>query len=288
MATEDQRSDQSPTEQHASHSGITITQNRAIRFLFTNKYVQHTVNLLTVALFFYAIYRAAVGPTDSGANFGNVVFFGLWWSPIMMLSLVFLGWIWCYFCPLGAIVRFTQRFGLQRNFPMYTHKKWIVFGVPISVLSLTAVTFIMARWPLWQVGVAYTPRLIPYYWFAILGVAVGVSLVYQRQAFCRYVCPATGVMSVTSKFSLLEIAQNTETGVQCATLEYKSDFLSTDRRCTACMNCTTNQPEEDVELRFRWPGAKVVTERIPLVDEALIALIIWAVFPIDHVSVTPS
>lgn len=283
MATEDQRSDQTSTKQHASNSGITITQNRVIRFLFTNKYVQHTVNLLTVALFFYAIYRAAVGPMDSGANFGNVVFFGLWWSPIMMLSLVFLGRIWCYFCPLGAIVRFTQQFGLQRHFPMYTHKKWVVFGVPISILSLTAITFIMARWPLWQVGVAYTPRLIPYYWLAILGVAVGVSLVYQRQAFCRYVCPATGVMSVTSKFSPLEIAQKTETGVQCATLEYKSDFLSTDRRCTACMNCTTNQPDEDVELRFRWPGAKVVTERIPLVDEALIALIIWAIFPIDHV-----
>ncbi|UHQ98184.1 hypothetical protein HYG81_18970 (plasmid) [Natrinema zhouii] len=119
------------------------------------------------------------------------------------------------------------------------------------------------------------------YWLTVLGVAV--TLVYQRQAFCRYVCPATGVMSVTSKFSPLEIAQNTETGVQCATLEYKSNFLSTDRRCTACMKCTTEQPDEDVELRFRWPGAKVLTERIPLVDEALVALIIWAVFPIDHV-----
>ena len=50
-------------------------------------------------------------------------------------------------------------------------------------------------------------------------------------------------MSVTSKFSPLEIAQNAETGVQCATLEYKSDYLSTDRRCTACMECTTQQPD---------------------------------------------
>lgn len=271
------------SEERTLNRSITITQNRILRVLFTNKYVQHGINLITVAIFFYAIYRAAVGPTDSGTNFGNVAFFGLWWSPIMLLSLLFLGRIWCYFCPLGAIVRFTQRFGLQRHFPMYTNKKWVVFGLPISVLSLTAITFIMARWPMYKIGVAYTPRLIPYYWLAILGVAVTVSLVYQRQAFCRYVCPATGVMSVTSKFSPLEIAQNTETGVKCATLEYKSDYLSTDRRCTACMNCTTNQPKEDVELRFRWPGANAVTERIPLVDEALIALVIWAIFPIDHV-----
>lgn len=238
-------------DEHATNGGITITRNRVIRFLFTNKNVQHAVNLITVAMFFYAIYRAAVGPTDSGANFGNVAFFGLWWSPIMLLSLLFLGRIWCYFCPMGAIVRFTQQFGLQRNFPMYSQTKGVVFGLPISILSLTAATFIVARWPMYKVGVAYTPRLLPVYWLTILGVAVGVSLVYQRQAFCRYVCPATGVMSVTSKFSPLEIAQNTETGVKCATLEYKSDFLSTDRRCTACMNCTTNQPEEDVELRFR-------------------------------------
>ncbi|WP_380674896.1 4Fe-4S binding protein [Salinigranum sp. GCM10025319] len=237
---------------------------------------------MTVAIFFYAIYRAAVGPTDSGTNFGNVAFFGLWWTPVMLLSLVFLGRIWCYFCPMGAIVRFTQRFGLKRHFPMYT-RKWVVFGLPVSVLSVTALSFAMARWPMYKVGVAYTPRLIPYYWLTILGVAVGVSLVYQRQAFCRYVCPATGVMSVTSKFSPLEIAQKKQTGVQCATLEYESEFLSTDRRCTACMKCTTENPDEDVELRFRWPGAKAVTERIPLVDEALIALVIWAVFPIDHV-----
>ncbi|ADB60541.1 hypothetical protein Htur_1656 [Haloterrigena turkmenica DSM 5511] len=282
MATEDQRSNRTTTDRTESNRKIVITRNRVFRFLFTNKNVQHAVNLITVAIFFYAIYRAAVGPTDSSANFGNVAFFGLWWAPVMVLGLVFLGRIWCYVCPMGAIVRFTQRFGLHRHFPMYT-RKWLVFGLPVSVLSLTALTFAMARWPMYKVGVAYTPRLIPVYWLTILGVAVGVSLVYQRQAFCRYICPATGVMSVTSKFSPLEIAQNRDTGVACATLEYKSDFLSTDRRCTACMKCTTEQPEEDVELRFRWPGAKVVTERIPLVDEALIALLIWAVFPIDHV-----
>lgn len=272
MATETEPSD-----------GITITRNRVVRFLFTNEYVQPAVNLLTAALFVYAIYRAAVGPTDSSANFGAVAFFDLWWSPVMILSLLFLGRIWCFFCPLGAIVRLTQRFGLQRHFPMYSHRKWVVYGLPLSVLSLTAVTFALARWPMYKVGVAYTPRLIPFYWLAILGVAVAVSLVYRRQAFCRYVCPATGVMSVTSKLSPLEIAQRSETGVQCATLEYRSEYLSTDRRCTACMKCTTERPDEDVDLRFRWPGSKIVTERIPLVDEAIVALVIWAVFPIDHV-----
>ncbi|WP_255681717.1 4Fe-4S binding protein [Natrinema sp. SYSU A 869] len=268
---------------HDSSNGITITGNRFVRFLFTNEYVQPAVNLVTVGLFVYAIYRAAVGPTESSVNFGTVAFFDLWWSPVMILSLLVFGRIWCFFCPLGAIVRFTQRFGLQRYFPMYTHRRWLVLGLPISILSLTAVTFALARWPMYKVGVAYTPRLVPSYWLAILAVAVGISLVYRRQAFCRYVCPATGVMSVTAKLSPLEISQRAETGVRCATLEYGSEYLSTDRRCTACMKCTTERPDEDVELRFRWPGSKIVTERVPLVDEAIVALVVWAVFPIDHV-----
>jgi hypothetical protein len=57
--------------EHTANEGITITQNSVIRFVLTNKYVQHVVNLLTVALFFYAIYRAAVGPTDSGRISGT-------------------------------------------------------------------------------------------------------------------------------------------------------------------------------------------------------------------------
>ena len=66
MAIEDQRSNRTSSDQHASKGGITITRNKVIRFVLTNKYVQHAVNLITVAIFFYAIYQAAVGPTDSG------------------------------------------------------------------------------------------------------------------------------------------------------------------------------------------------------------------------------
>jgi polyferredoxin len=281
MATKERESNQeSETHQYGS---ITLTRNRVVRFLLSNKYVQSIVHLITVSLFIYAIYRAFVGPSNADINFGSVAFFGLWWSPIMIISLLLFGRVWCYFCPLGAIVRFTQRFGLQRHFPMFTGPKWTVFGLSFSVLSLTAISFVLARLPLYKFGVAWTPDLMGWYFLLITGIAVAVSLVFQRQAFCRYLCPASGVMSVTAKLSPFEIAQNAEMGVACATLEYKSDYLSTDRRCVSCMKCTTEKPDQDVELRLRWPGARAVTQKIPLVDEALLALIIWAIFPIDHV-----
>lgn len=263
---------------------VTLTDNRVIRFLLTNKYVQPTVHVIMVSLFAWALYTAFFGPQNPNANFGSVAFFGLWWSTVMLVSLLLIGRVWCYFCPMGAIVRFTQRFGLQRHFPMFTSgPKLRLFGLSLSVVSITALTFIFARMPMYKLGVVFEPRLIGYYFLGFTGLAVGVSLVYQRQAFCRYFCPATGVMSVTSKLSPFEIKQNAETGVQCATLEYQSDYLSTERRCVSCMKCTTEQPDEDVGLRVRWPGAAAVRQRIPLPDEALLVIILWAVFPVDHV-----
>ncbi|XVH33171.1 4Fe-4S binding protein (plasmid) [Haloferacaceae archaeon DSL9] len=236
-----------------------------------------------VTIFAWAMWTAITGPQNPDANFGSIAFFGLWWSVVMLVSLVLLGRVWCFFCPLGAIVRFTQRFGLKRHFPLFTGPKTRMFGISLSVISITAITFLFARMPMYKLGVVFEPRLIGYYFLSFTALAVGVSLVYQRQAFCRYVCPATGVMSVTSKLSPFEIRQKSETGVPCATLEYRSDYLSTDRRCVSCMKCTTQQPDEDVGLRVRWPGTAAVRQRIPIPDEALLVIILWAVFPVDHV-----
>lgn len=262
---------------------ITLTDNRMMNFLLTNKYVQPTVHVIMVGIFFLAILEGLTGPQDPGSNFGAVAFFELWWIPVMLFSLVLIGRIWCYFCPMGAIVRFTQRFGLKRHFPMFTNTKTTVLGISVSVASITAITFILARMPMYNLGMVFDPQLISYFFLIITVLAVGVSLVYQRQAFCRYVCPASGVMTVTSRLSPFELRQEAETGVQCATLEYKSEYLSSDRRCVSCMNCTTEQPDEDVGLRARWPGAAAIRQRIPLPDEAILIIVLWAVFPIDHV-----
>jgi hypothetical protein len=262
---------------------LTLTNNRVLKFLLTNKYVQPTVHVLMVGLFLLALWEGLTGPQDPSSNFAAVAFFELWWIPVMLFSLVLIGRLWCYFCPLGAIVRFTQRFGLKRHFPMFSNTKTRVLGISVSVVSITAITFILARMPMYNLGMVFDPQLMAYFFLIFTVLAIGVSLVYQRQAFCRYVCPATGVMTVTSRLSPFELRQEAETGVQCATLEYKSEYLSADRRCVSCMKCTTEQPEEDVGLRARWPGAAAVRQRIPLPDEAILIIVLWAVFPIDHV-----
>lgn len=264
--------------------GIDLNANVFTRTLLTNRFVQPTVQLFTVTVFFLALYQALAGPQNPGENFGSTAFFGLWWAPVMLISLLLVGRAWCYFCPIGAVTNFLQRFSLNRRFPTFRKPKLTVLGVQLSILSLTAVTFLAARLPLYKFGVSFTPWKTGIYFLAFFAIAVGLTLIFRQRVFCRYVCPATGVMSVTSRLSPIALTQDRDRDVpDCMTAEFRSPYLSVERRCVACMNCTTGQESEPVRLQFRWPGSAAVKQGLLIGDEALIALIIWAVFPVDHV-----
>ncbi|MFW6199310.1 MAG: 4Fe-4S binding protein [Gemmatimonadota bacterium] len=264
--------------------GFDLNAHPVTRFLLTNRYVQPTLQLLTLGVFGWAVWQAFTGPADPESNFGAVAFFGLWWAPFMIISLMLVGRVWCYFCPIGAITQFLQRFSLDLRFPTFWKPKWKVFGLGLSVLSLAGVSFILARFPLYKFGVAAIPERMGVYFLVFLGIAVLLTFIFRQRVFCRYFCPATGVMSVTTRLSPIEIRQDRDSRVpDCMTAEFKSNYLSTERRCVACMNCTTEQPEQSVRFQLRWPGAAAVRQRLLIPDEALIALVIWAVFPIDHV-----
>lgn len=264
--------------------GVDLNGNPATRFLLTNRRVQPALQLLVLGIFVWALWQSFVGPQDAAVNFGAIAFFGLWWTPVMLLSLVLFGRIWCYVCPIGAITQFLQRFSLDRRFPTFRKPKWRVFGLGFSVLAIAALSFTLARLPLYKYGVAFTPWKMGVYFLVFLGIAVGLTLVFRQRVFCRYFCPATGVMSVTTRLSPFELTQDRDAHVpDCMTAEFRSRYLSTERRCVACMHCTVEQPDVSVRLRARWPGAAAVHQRLLIPDEALIALIIWAVFPIDHV-----
>jgi polyferredoxin len=264
--------------------GFNLNSNVLTRFLLTNRRVQPTLQILSVAIFAWALWQSFVGPQDVATNFGAIAFFGIWWTPVMLLSLVLFGRIWCYVCPIGAISQYLQDFGLRRRFPTFRRPKWRVVGVGFSVLSIAALSFTLARLPLYKFGVAYTPWKMGVYFLVFLAIAVALSLVFRQRVFCRYFCPATGVMSVTTRLSPFEITQERDSHVaDCMTAEFRSNYLSTERRCVACMNCSVGEPDVPIRLRARWPGAAAVRQRLLIPDEAIIALIIWAVFPIDHV-----
>ena len=266
--------------------GLSLTAIPLLRFLLTNRRVQPVVQILSVSFFAYLIFDGFFGVQDNKVSYAYAAFWQVWWNPVMTISLLLVGRAWCYVCPIGAVTNTIQRLSLGYRFPTYLKPKVRVLGIGLSVLSISALTFLVMRAALFGGGLRAFPWMTSVFFLGMLLVAVSLTLVYRQRPFCRYVCPATGVMTVTAKLAPFQLAQVSDRGVtNCMTAEFQSNYLSTERRCVACMNCTTSRPDTTVKLQAVWPGAHAVRERIPLPDEALIALVIFAVFPINHVIV---
>jgi polyferredoxin len=266
--------------------GLNLTAVPLLRFLLTNRWVQPVVQVLSISFFAYLLFDGFFGVQDNKASFAYAAFWTVWWNPVMTISLLLVGRAWCYVCPIGAVTNALQRFSLGYRFPTYLKPKVRVLGIGLSVLSISALTFLVMRAALFGGGLRAFPWMTSVFFLGMLLLAVSLTLVYRQRPFCRYICPATGVMTVTAKLAPFQLAQTSDRGViNCMTAEFQSNYLSNERRCVACMHCTTSRPDATVKLQAAWPGARAVQERIPLPDEALIALVIFAVFPINHVIV---
>ncbi len=94
-----------------------------------------------------------------------------------------------------------------------------------------------------------------------------IALAYMlkdNRAFCKYLCPITAILKVSSRFSLLKIAGEENNCTQCGAcnkncpmdiniMEYVNHgkrVLSTE--CIFCLTCTTVCPEGILESTFRW------------------------------------
>jgi polyferredoxin len=95
---------------------------------------------------------------------------------------------------------------------------------------------------------------------------VAIALAYALQdnrAFCKYICPITTILKVTSRFSLLKIAGDKEKCTQCSAcnkncpmdinimeyVDHGKRVLSTE--CIFCLTCTNVCPEGILESTFR-------------------------------------
>src|SRR3990172_4236348 len=58
-------------------------------------------------VFVFALSALLWGPDSPQENFGSVMIWILWW-PLIPLSFVFLGRIWCALCPWGALSDWLQ------------------------------------------------------------------------------------------------------------------------------------------------------------------------------------
>ena len=125
-------------------------------------------------------------------NLGNLIVWSYWWPAIVFLA-IFFGRIWCMVCPVEVITTFFARFGLKRKRPDWLLSGWAITVFFILILFVGIQGFAIHR----------NPFFMAVYLLTIVGVSVIIGSIFEKNTFCRYVCPVGYLLGLYAKFSLL-------------------------------------------------------------------------------------
>ncbi|MCD4726374.1 MAG: 4Fe-4S binding protein, partial [Pirellulales bacterium] len=79
-------------------------------------------------------------------NVANLIVWSYWW-PLIILSAMFLGRVWCAVCPMELVTSLASKVGLKRNPPAFLRSGWVITIFFVIVLFVGAHTLAIHRVP---------------------------------------------------------------------------------------------------------------------------------------------
>lgn len=123
-------------------------------------------------------------------NLGNLLVWSYWW-PLIVISAVFFGRLWCFICPVEIITSFFAKIGLKKDRP-----RWLLSGWAITIFYML-ILFAGIQ----VLKVHRNPTYMAVYLLFIIAVSVVTGLLYKKNTFCRYVCPVGYLLGLYSRIS---------------------------------------------------------------------------------------
>jgi hypothetical protein len=123
-------------------------------------------------------------------NLGNLIVWSYWW-PAIVIGAIFFGRIWCMVCPVELITTFFAKIGLKRKRPSWLLSGWAITVFYIIILFIGIQGFAIHR----------DPFFMAIYLLSIVGVSIIIGSIYEKNTFCRYVCPVGYLLGLYSRLS---------------------------------------------------------------------------------------
>jgi polyferredoxin len=267
--------------------GFDLARLPLVRKLLLNRWPQFLVTGLALGGFLLAILSGLFGTPVGSRNFGIIFVWIVWWALLMLVAVPLFGRGWCSICPIPAPGDWLQRGmllgpdgapagrGLGKRWPKKLRNIWI----QNSAFTLIA---------LFSTVILTQPRLTAVVLAAFLFIAVGASLIYERRAFCRYLCPVGGFIGLYAQLAPTELrvisasvcAAHTEKtcytgnaeGYGCPWGVFPGGLVK-NTYCGACMECLRTCPHDNIAIRLRPFGADLAHPSGRKLDEVYKAFI---------------
>src|SRR5512143_4072671 len=242
---------------------IELTRNRFVKATLRARWPQFVIRVIALAGFLFVILAGLIGTPVGNHNFSIVFVWIVWWALLMLIVVPFLGRGWCAICPIpmpgewlqnGALLKPRGKgFSLNRKWPRRFRNIWMQ-NIAFTLLALFSAVVLT------QPSVTGLVLLI------LLVVALGTGLIFERRAFCRYLCPVGGFIGLYSQLAPVEV--RVKDRAVCAAHLEKTCYtggtdgygcpwqvfpgaLAKNTYCGTCFECLRTCPHDNVAFNLR-------------------------------------
>ncbi len=216
------------------------------------------------------------------------------WFPVLPLVTASVGRVWCAVCPIAGFGDLVAKIG-RFNLPAPRLLKRLDFWTLIAA-------FILIEFGEGLFGVDSSPGMTLAFLAGLLFVAALMTVLYERRAFCRYLCPLAGWLGAYSALSPLEIRGNKKVcQTQCGEHScYKGTAavpgcpmflypaaMNSNTECLLCTNCVKSCENRGVQLNLRPPLVELWRNAAPTVALAVFAFVLLGVMSSHWITKLP-
>ena len=266
-------------------SRVELTRNRFLKNILVNRYPQLAVFIVMLVGYIFAILAGLIGTPVGSHNFSIVFVWIAWWAILILVAVPFFGRGWCAVCPIPLPGEWIQRGAVLA--PPHRKPKWLNLRVPrmFRNIWLQNISFLLLA--LFSSVLLTTPNITGIVLAGMLFGAIGLSTIFERRAFCRYLCPVGGFIGIYAQTAPLELRINDKQ--VCASCVGKPCYngssagygcpwdvfpggLTKNTYCGLCLECMRTCPHDNIAVNLR-PFSADLAKPSSRMDEAFKAFI---------------
>src|SRR6266542_3189913 len=264
---------------------IELTRNRSLKSILINRYPQLAVFIVMLMGYIFAILAGLIGTPVGSHNFSIVFVWIAWWAVLILIAVPFFGRGWCAVCPIPLPGEWLQRGAILT--PPDKKPKWLNLRWPKPLRNIWQQNLSFLLLALFSSFLLTTPNVTGIVLAGMLFAAIGLSTVFERRAFCRYLCPVGGFIGLYSQTAPIELRVKDKQ--VCANCEGKPCYkgsvngygcpwdvfpggLTKNTYCGLCMECIRTCPHDNIAVNLR-PFSADLAKPTSRMDEAFKAFI---------------
>ena len=266
-------------------SRVELTRLPMVKSAVKNRWPQLAVFILMLAGYLFAILAGLVGTPVGSHNFSIVFVWIAWWAILILVAVPFFGRGWCAICPIPLPGEWMQRGAVldpPSQKPRWLNLRW---PRPFRNIWLQNISFLVLA--LFSSVLLTTPRVTGIVLAAMLFGAIGLSIIFERRAFCRYLCPIGGFIGLYSQVAPIELRikekqicsrcsdkpcyKGSATGYGCPWDVFPAG-LTKNSYCGLCLECVRTCPYDNIAINWR-PFSADLSKPSARMDEAFKAFV---------------